>query len=416
MKLKLYTKLHVLYCALFCVLAGCGTEGQGRQELELPRLPAAILTAQEQIQAAQYYQAAMVHAAQYRVGKALQYLDSTLAIDSTAALAHFQQGVLHRRLSNYAVSSAAYRRAVAYKPDLYDAWYNLANNAFWQNQFEDAIGLFDTLLVINEAPAFWHNKGRAYLALGADTLAHHSFVRAVTLDSTYAFGYASLGAMAELRGDYAAMHQQYNKAVRYEPASDEYWYKRGMANMRLEHLEAALTDWDSTLVRNAFHFGALFNKGKTLRQLGLPGGEALLALAESTRAADAEIQRFRRGAERFPADAYYRHALGNLYVERKQWQAAAREFQLAIALAPDDIRSRINLGNVQVLLGETADAISIYKEALVLDTAAVDVLTNLAIVHMRNGENGEAARYWQSILRLDAENPMAHSALERLGQ
>lgn len=394
------------------VSAGCGPVDKPSNGVAVQR---ATLTALEEAQASGFFKEAMRNAQSYEMRLALAYLDSTLQVDSTHYLAHFQKGLLMRRLSNFDASSAAYRKAVLYNPELFDAWYNLANNAFWQNQFNDAITLFDTLLAKKEMPAFWHNKGRAHLALSEDERALASFEKAVALDSTYAYGHASIGALAEMNGEYAKMLGAYANAVRHEPESDEYWYKLGMASSRNGQLTEAMAYWDSTLVRNPFHFGALFNKGKSLHAEGNPLGQRLIDRAEEVRTEDAEIQRYQRGAERFPEDAYYRHALGNLYAARKQWPEAARAFKLAVALEPQSTRSLINLGNVYVMQNHRELALQTYQSALQVDSTAIDVMQNLAVVSMQLGDRISAEKYWRMILNIDPQHALAQRGLARVG-
>ena len=214
-----------LIAALLCMLVmACES---GANESHKKPVSRAVLTAEQHAQADRYFQAAMEDANRYDINPALQYLDSTLLVDSTHYLAFFQKGLIYRRLGDLEASSEAYRQAIKYNRELFDAWYNLANNAFWQNQFEDAVQIFDDLLALKEAPSFWHNKGRAHLALGEDAAARESFTRSVELDSSYAYGYASLGALAEMGGNYKEMYGHYALAVQNEPHSDEYWYKLG---------------------------------------------------------------------------------------------------------------------------------------------------------------------------------------------
>ena len=401
----------LLVVLVLLVQASCTKNEPLEEPISAPR---AVLTQQEHARADSFFQQATQLANRYRIKPALDLFDATLKVDSTHYLAHFQRGVLLRRLNDFEASSEAYQQAILYKDDFLDAWYNLANNAFWQNQHVDAIRLYDQLLERGEAPAFFHNKGRAQLALGNYEAALESFRESIRVDFSYAYGYASLGALYEQQGEYEAMHTQYKRAVQFEPASDEYRYKLGMAEMRLNNIDNALVAWDETLELNPFHFGALFNKGKVLNQQGRPEASSLLEKAEAIRQEDAEIQRLRRGSERFPDDAYYRHALGNLYAERQQWEAAAREFRIAIELEPEDIRSMINLGNVHVSLNKFQEAIDIYENALALEQNSTDVLQNLAIVSMRQGQSSEALAYWNRILEIDPAHTVAKRGVQQL--
>ena len=351
---------------------------------------------------------------QYQFQEALSWFDSVLVIDSSHALVHFERGLIFRRLGDIEASSSSYERALRYKSDLHDAQYNLANNAFWQNRHRDAVAIYDDLLQKTSAPAFWHNKGRAHMALGEVEEARGAFETSVALDPQYAYGYASLGALAEQEGDYLSMQKHYNTAVLEASDSDEYWFKLGMAHARLNDLEEALAIFDSSLVRNPFHHGAMFNKARLLARTGQPEADRMLEQANRLREEDAEIQRLTRGSTRFPDDAYYQFALGNKYAEREQWNAAEKHYLLALAIEPADIRSMLNLGNVYAVSNQNDQAKVHYERALAIDSTSLDVLTNLAIIAMQERAGRIAEKYWQKILAIDPNHEMALKGLAQV--
>ena len=96
-------------------------------------------------------------------------------------------------------------------------------------RFKDAVEIYDKLLNLKEAPEFLHNKGRAYLELGRLREAKECFDRSIELDSTYAYGYASFGNLANRDGEYQKSADYYLKATRFAQDSDVYWFKLGVA-------------------------------------------------------------------------------------------------------------------------------------------------------------------------------------------
>jgi Tfp pilus assembly protein PilF len=87
------------------------------------------------------------------------------------------------------------------------------------------------------------------------------------------------------------------------------------------------------------------------------------------------------GAPRPPADplsAEEHNDLGVAYFGRGDPARAAREFERALALQPDLVRARVNLGDARLAEGRVEDAILAYEAALATSPDDPGLLNNLA--------------------------------------
>jgi tetratricopeptide (TPR) repeat protein len=79
---------------------------------------------------------------------------------------------------------------------------------------------------------------------------------------------------------------------------------------------------------------------------------------------------------------------------------AVRHAAEAVRLEPANANARVNLGNALVALGRADEAVVQYEAALALEPAAEDVLLNLASAWSARGDPARAARYYGEAARL----------------
>jgi predicted TPR repeat methyltransferase len=91
-----------------------------------------------------------------------------------------------------------------------------------------------------------------------------------------------------------------------------------------------------------------------------------------------------------------------------RYAEALRIYRQAILMNPDDADLSYNLGNLLRTVGQNEKAISFYEHAHRLNPKDPDILINLAPLY-RSGQKHEAARQcYEKILQLDPENATAH--------
>lgn len=106
--------------------------------------------------------------------------------------------------------------------------------------------------------------------------------------------------------------------------------------------------------------------------------------------------------------------LGLLYMDRGEWEPAARHLRAALLANPQHYEALNNLGNVLFQLGDGAGAQSCYERALALQPRLLVAHVNLGSVHEKAGRLDEAERCYRAALTLGPDAPDAHARLAQL--
>ncbi len=143
----------------------------------------------------------------------------------------------------------------------------------------------------------------------------------------------------------------------------------------------------------------IFNDLSKAREMGMNGEAAKgIALIQGIIRQDPDI-----------VDAYF--ALGNIHYRERQFQEAIDQFQIALALKPDDSFSVINIANCYVGLKQSDRA-----EAFVLDYLKKGLKDSqlyflLGNLNYRQDKFDRAIPYFQQCLSLNSESASAYNAL-----
>src|SRR5581483_7732550 len=81
---------------------------------------------------------------------------------------------------------------------------------------------------------------------------------------------------------------------------------------------------------------------------------------------------------------------GNAAAQEEDYATAVEAFEHAVALNPNNARSRYNLALAQQLQGDTESAVAGYRRAIDLDPQLIDAYTNLGNLYGELGFQEEA--------------------------
>lgn len=94
-----------------------------------------------------------------------------------------------------------------------------------------------------------------------------------------------------------------------------------------------------------------------------------------------------------PADkAAARNACALVLLARGQRDAAAAEWEAALAVHSGCVEALVNLGNVRLEAGDAAGAVERFQAALAIDPDFADAHHNLGVAYKRLGRRAEAVR------------------------
>src|SRR5499427_8899387 len=128
---------------------------------------------------------------------------------------------------------------------------------------------------------------------------------------------------------------------------------------------------------------------------------AFITLLTLSAPAEAQAARPAPGADENPerifARAYQLHQSGDI-------EGAIREYQAYLALRPERIDARSNLGAALARLGRYAEAIEQYKRALALDGRNQDIRFNLALAYYKTAKILSASKELEAVVAAQPEN------------
>jgi cytochrome c-type biogenesis protein CcmH/NrfG len=128
-----------------------------------------------------------------------------------------------------------------------------------------------------------------------------------------------------------------------------------------------------------------------------------------------KVNAFRSVAEREPANAAPRVQLGNLYFDAERYDEAAKWYEEAIKLAPNDVDVSTDLGVAYYYTNQPDRAIQQLDRSLKIDPKHTKTWLNLGIVRAFGKQDlsgAEAA--WQQVLQIAPDSPEGQAARRAL--
>jgi len=150
--------------------------------------------------------------------------------------------------NHYEEAIASYDKAIEFKPDYPDAWYNRGAALGKLECFEEAIASYDQALVIKDDYLnAWNNRGTALYELGRYEEALASYDKALVIkDDDHEIWNnrgVALGHLERIEEEIAS----YDKALEIKPDDADHWSNRGLALSRLCRYDEALANQDQAL-------------------------------------------------------------------------------------------------------------------------------------------------------------------------
>ena len=153
----------------------------------------------------------------------------------------FELGYLQRVRKNYEEAISSYDKAVEFKPDDHQAWYNRGYSLGNLGRYEEAISSFDKAVEFKpDYHQAWYNRGNSLDNLGRYEEAISSYDKAVEFkpdlhQAWYNRGY-SLGNL----GRYEEAISSFDKAVEFKPDDHEAWYNKACSYSLQGNIEQAI--------------------------------------------------------------------------------------------------------------------------------------------------------------------------------
>jgi tetratricopeptide (TPR) repeat protein len=289
-------------------------------------------------------------------------------------------------MKRFTESLASYDRAIAVRPDYFEALANRGNTLKALRRFEPALGSYDRALTLRPDYAQAHfGRGDALYELRRFEEALASYNGALKLRPDYAEACHNRGnALHELRRFEEAL-ASFECALESRPEYAEAHCGRGNALYQLKRFGEALASYDGALVLQPDYGEALFNRGLALHQLK----QFEQALASYDRALTVRLDY---------AEAY--HHRGNALHELKQFEQALPSYDAALNQRADYAEAHCGRGNALYALGRFEEALASYDRALELRSDYAEALSNRGLGLQELRRFGEALASYDRALTL----------------
>jgi tetratricopeptide (TPR) repeat protein len=322
-----------------------------------------------------------------------------------------------------------------------DRYSDAARQAMAAKKWDDAVQALEQLVrLAPEVPQVHANLGLAYFFQGRPANALASFERAQKLDPDLpqlqvmiGLSNAELGRCSEALGVLAAA---FDKAA--DPDLDKLG---GLHLLRcysdLKQPDKALSTGESLLHRYPSDPEVLYQVSRLHAERSANLMSTLLRTAPDsawTHYANAEVQEtqhrfdiaaqeYRRALERDPGMPGAHYRLGRLILnqsrapEAQQW--AKREFELELAIAPNNADAEYELGELDREQGHAQAALAHFARAIQFHPDFMEARIGMAKTLLGLGKTAEALPHLREAVRLDPEDKIPHyllaSAYKTLG-
>ena len=294
-------------------------------------------------------------------------------------------------------------------------------------QYTEAVAAYSAILVSHGdvAPAYV-GRGRAQIANGSFDEGLSDLARAVELDPDAPEVTEELADVLYTQGRFEEATRYYQRAVKANNASAESLYRLGMSLVQLDRIDEALPHLKSAVTKNPSNregrllYGTLLNTRRryaeaeqVLRSLE-PGGDGYLelgiALLEQGKLEEAE-EVIRSLLNQAPGDERPLTLLGEIYLQRRQFEAARRELIRALRINPQEPRAQVALGRTWLAIGkQRQDESALVKARQILTSARGvhegELLLTLGEVSLAEGDIETALKLMEQSLTEDAD-PLA---------
>lgn len=246
-----------------------------------------------------------------------------------------------------------------------------------EDRFEEAIRNYQAAqrLRPDYLPALV-NLGNIFLQLNRLDDASASFQAALKLDENNAATHYGLGQVAMSKRRYTEAVQHFEKTLARTPGANRVHYSLAMAYRGLGNVEKV-----------KLHLGQQGTVGVRVSDPLVDGLQDLIT------------------GERVYLSR------GKLAFEAKRYADAAAEFHKAIAVKPNSVTARVNLGAALTQLGDLDGAAEQFEEAIRIEPEKGNAHYNLAVIRARQNKPEQAIDHLRAALRVDPNDVGARFVL-----
>ena len=325
-------------------------------------------------------------------------LKKVVESDPTNYVAWFDLGFTQNGLGRREESIAAYRKAVAAKPDVFESNLNLGLQLA-KSGSPEAEQFLRAATQLKPTSHAAEGKERAWLSLAHVLEASKpdeaiaAYQQAAVVQPKDPEPHLGAGLLLENANKFSDAEQEYKQALALDPASVD--AATGLANLymrgrRFPEAEAALR---KVVAAHADDAAAHVQLGR------------VLAAQKKTEEAIAELQ---AGAKFAPADASLQRDLAELYVTAGKNDEAEKAYRVLLATQPNDAALHDALGQSLLRQKKFVDAQKEFLAAVKLKPDFGEAYGDLAFAASQNNDPGLALKALDARAKLLPESPITY--------
>ena len=394
-----------------------------------------------------------------QLNPAIEDLSQVLLSDPQNIAAYLDRAAAYQELGEQERAIEDYNSALGLGAD--DSLiYNNRGTSYGELGLHDlAIADFDQAIGFDpEFGLAYNNRGNSYGALSQHEQAIQNYDAAISLSTDFAVAYSNRGNSYSALGAYFEAIEDYDEAIRLNPSLTEAYNNRGQAYSQIGRQQRAIKDFDTAIGLDAGIAQSYANRGRSLAAQGEhllaiydfqeailldPGQEEIVGIssmlglvqagytvvnADETELEQAigQLQDTISRERDFALVSAFVHTIGqslalrgeDLFAEG-QHQRAAKIFDLAIIIDPEDPQLYYLRGKTLVAAGAPEQAIDDYNEAIRLGSATslppaldasakalAELYADRGEEHVRQGLHELALEAYNLALEFDPTDPV----------
>ncbi|MBO4804485.1 MAG: tetratricopeptide repeat protein [Paludibacteraceae bacterium] len=264
----------------------------------------------------------------------------------------FDLAYCHQQRNDWKKAVALYEKLLDEDPYSKDAWFNLGQIYFIQNDLEKATEAFDYAYIVGNDYQALLQKGNALFQSGKLQSAIESYKEYADANGRAAFVIVYIGECYEKMGDFEQAKIFYSEALRSEPTNTSALCGLCICHMEQDEYEKGLQFIDHAIEITP-----------TLAEAWLYKAEAHLNLNDT----DEALRCYKKAADLDPEMSEAMFAIGNIYIDKGEYATALEYYQKGANIDHGNDKIPLYLAITHFKLGETELAYNYLGEAIAQD-------------------------------------------------
>lgn len=307
---------------------------------------------------------------------------------------------------------SALNKAINLRPDYLAAYNNRGAAKNLLGKHQEAIADYDKVIQLKSDYAeAYSNRGMTKNFLGRYQHAIADYDKALQLKPDYAEAYDGRGSAKNLLGRNQEAVADYNEAIRLKPDYVHAYYHRGHANATLKKYEEALADYNKVIDLQPNYAKVYNRRGSLQLNLGhykkavtdyseaiqlINSGEVKL---DSNR--ENSISLILKDSEFGEAEVYYNRGVAKFALG--EFAEALTDYNEAIQLKPDYADAYHNRGVVKIQLKQLNKALADFDEAIRIKPDYAEAYNSRGIAKLLLSKINEAIADFGEAIRINPE-------------